>query len=328
VKSFQAGPPLPLADVAVVQASGGHSSTVFYVSDVIHGTQDNLPLGQMRLWKWTAGLPAWQQIVPPPPPVILPTAGAAPAPGPVPVAPQNARRFFVDPYRPQLLYVLSDQHIFRSDNGGQGWVIDSSLETQITRQGAFPMVIGFDESPFEALLRDMQFDPHRPGTRFAAGPSGVFATADGINWSPMLVSEPMALRPNSITYDYRSCPRAVYVSTLNSGLLRLSPIPPDWDYPMNSLQAAVGNITLLRAHDEGTGFGPPDDFLDAEVVVLLDSEPEKAFGFKLRTDADQPDAIGKLHALRDAFNNNRRVRIEFLRTGCRMGQIIRVIQQH
>jgi hypothetical protein len=97
---------------------------------------------------------------------------------------------------------------------------------------------------------------------------------------------------------------------------------------MNSLQVAVGRITLLRVHDEGTGFGPPDDQLDAEVIVLLDTEPEKAFGFKLRTGADRADADGKVLALRDAFNNNRRVRLEFLRTGCRTGQIMRVIMQH
>lgn len=269
---------------------------------------------------------AWQQLVPPPPPVV--SAATLGPPGTVPVAPPNATRFFVDPYRPWLVYVLSTTNVFRSDNGGQSWVIDTLLEGQLTQGGAFPMTIGADENPGEALLRDMQFDPHRPGTRFAAGPAGVFATYDGVHWSALIVSETMALRPNSITYDYRSCPRALYVASFNSGLLRLSPIPPDWDYPMNSLQAAMGRITLLRTHDMGTGFGPADDQLDAEVIVLLDTEPEKAFGFKLRTGADRPDAEGKLRLLRDAFNNNRRVRLEFLRTGCRTGQIVRVINQH
>lgn len=326
VKSFQAGPPLPVSDAAIVQASGGHRATVFYFGDVVRGNGSTLREGQMRLWKWAEGLPAWQQIVPPPPPVFE-TAAFGP-PGAVPVAPQNARRFFVDPYRPWLLYVLSDSHVFRSDNGGQSWVIDASLETQLTQGGAFPMNVPFDESPGEALLRDMQFDPHRPGTRFATGPAGVFATSDGVRWSALLVSEATALRPNSLTYDFRSCPRALYVTSLNSGLLRLSPIPPDWDYPMNSLQVAAGTITLLRVHDQGTGFGPADDLLDAEVIVLLDTEPEKAFGFKLRTGDDRADAAGKLRVLRDAFNSNRRVRLEFRRTGCRTGRIVRVIAQH
>ena len=144
------------------------------------------------------------------------------------------------------------------------------------------MNVILDENPAEALVRDMQFDPHRPGRASPLAPAGVFATFDGVHWSALIVSEAIALRPNNLTYDYRSCPRALYVATFNSGLLRLSPIPPDWDYPMNSLQVAIGNITLLRVHDLGTGFGPPDDELDAEVIVLLDTEPEKAFGFKLR----------------------------------------------
>jgi hypothetical protein len=150
-----------------------------------------------------------------------------------------------------------------------------------------------DDNPAEALLRDMQFDPLRPGTRFAAGPAGVFATFDGETWAPLVVSEAIALRPTGITYDFRSCPRALYVSTFNSGILRLSPFPPDWDFPLNSLQATTGLITLLRVNEVGTGYGPPDDFLDAEVIVWLDSEPEKAFGFQLRNGGSLPDAQGQ-----------------------------------
>jgi hypothetical protein len=326
VKSFQVGPRLPVSDGSIVQASGGHHATVFYFSDLIRGNRAALTPGLMRLFKFTQGMRTWQQIVPPPPAVIS-VAGLGP-PGTVPVAPQNVSRFFVDPYRPWLIYVLSTTNVFRSDNGGNTWVIDSSLQAQLTQSGAFPMTIPSDESPADALLRDMQFDPHRPGTRFATGPAGVFATFDGVHWKALVVSETMALRPISITYDYRSCPRALYVATLGSGVLRLSPFPPDWDYPMDSLQAATGRITLLRAHERGTKFGPPDDQLDAEVIAMLDTEPEKAFGFQLRTGADQPDAEGKLNLLRDAFNNNRRVRLEFLRTGCRTGKIVRVISQH
>ena len=312
VKSFQVGPPLPVTDSGIVQASGGHSATVFYFSDPVHFDFDEVnDPGKMRLWKWTAGLPAWAQIIP------------ATSPGP-----QNARRFFVDPYRPNLVYVLADDHVYRSDNSGGGWQIDARLEAQLTQNGAFSLVVSRDDNPSEALLRDMQFDPLRPGTRFAAGPAGIFATFDGTNWTPLVVSEAIALRPTGITYDYRSCPRALYVSTFNSGILRLSPFPPDWDYPMNSLQAATGLITLLRVHEIGSGYGPPDDFLDAEVIVWLDTEPETAFGFQLRDGGNLPDAQGELKTLRDAFNANRRVRLEFIRTGCRTGKIVRVIEQH
>jgi hypothetical protein len=255
VKSFQVGPQLPVNDSGAVQASGGHSSTVFYFSDPVHFDFDgvNNP-GGMRLWKWTAGLPEWELIVPPQVlahPVGIGTGGA----GGINRGPQNARRFYVDPYRPNLIYVLADDHVYRSDDGGAGWAVDTALETQLTQGGAFSCVVSQDDNPAEALLRDMQFDPLRPGTRFAAGPAGIFATFDGETWAPLVVSEAIALRPTGIAYDFRSCPRALYVSTFNSGILKLSPFPPDWDFPLNSLQATTGLITLLRVNEVGTGYG-------------------------------------------------------------------------
>jgi hypothetical protein len=133
------------------------------------------------------------------------------------------------------------------------------------------------------------------------------------------------VRPTSIIYDDRSCDRALYVGTMNRNLLRVGPIPPDWEFPIGSLQAAEGLVTLLRAHEVGSGYGPPDDQLDAEVIVWLDSQPEKAFGFQLRKDDARAAGRGKLDLLRDAFDRNARVRVEFIRSGCRTGQIIRVI---
>ena len=130
----------------------------------------------------------------------------------------------------------------------------------------------------------------------------------------------------NITYDWVACDRAVYLGTSNRGLLRLSPLPPDWEFPIGSLQAAQGHITLLRVHDPGTGYGPPYDFLDTEIVVWLDTQPEKAFGLQLRANASQHAAEGMLALLRDCFNRNRPVRIDFIRTGCRTAEIVRVIE--
>jgi hypothetical protein len=95
--------------------------------------------------------------------------------------------------------------------------------------------------------------------------------------------------------------------------------------PLGSVLGAEGRITLLRAHDVGTGFGPPNDFLDAEVIVQLDSTPGKSYGFQLRTDAFKPSRRGMFDLLRKAFAANRRVRIDFERTGVRSGRIIRVM---
>ncbi|MEZ5292810.1 MAG: hypothetical protein R2745_17140 [Vicinamibacterales bacterium] len=311
VRVFKEGPPLPANEVRVVQASGGHRSPTFYVGDQRDRILEPF-FGGQRLWKWTAGMAAWQPIVP--------ATGSGPGP-------RVAQRFFVDPYRPGLVYVLGDDHVYRSTNGGTSWRVDTALERALTENGAFPMVAVDDGNPSPALLRDMQFDPHHAGHRYAVGPAGVFQTLDGSRWTCLLRASAAACRPMNLAYDFVSCPRALYVSTSNRGVLKLAPLPPEWDFPIGSLQAAVGRITLLRVHDVGTGFGPPEDRLDGEVVVFLDSQPEKAFGFRLRTGADRPVAEGMLGVLRDAFNANRVVRLEFTRTGCRTAHIVRVVQQ-
>jgi hypothetical protein len=117
----------------------------------------------------------------------------------------------------------------------------------------------------------------------------------------------------------------LYVSTSNRGLLRLGPLPPDWEVLPGQVTATEGRVTLLRVHDVGTGYGPPDDRLDAEVIVQLDSEPGRSFGLQLRENANEDAARGMLALLRDAFNHDRRMRLEFVRTGCTVGRIIRVI---
>jgi hypothetical protein len=88
--------------------------------------------------------------------------------------------------------------------------------------------------------------------------------------------------------------------------------------------AAEGRPVFVRVHDVGTGFGPPDDRLDAEIVVRLDSEPEMAFGAQLRVDEDEPARKGMLDLLRAAFSGNRRVRLDYRRTGVASGTILRV----
>ena len=89
---------------------------------------------------------------------------------------------------------------------------------------------------------------------------------------------------------------------------------------------AIGHITMLRVHELGTGYGPGDDFLDVEVVIRLDSDGGRAFGFKLRNDDDRLAARqGMLDLLRDAFNNDWIVNIDFwIESGKNNGEIIRV----
>lgn len=91
------------------------------------------------------------------------------------------------------------------------------------------------------------------------------------------------------------------------------------------LLESKGHITFLRVHDVGTGYGPPTDYLDVEVVIQLDSQPGKAFGFQLRNDSNMPARQGMLDLLRDAFANNFPVLIDYNVTPPKVnGVIIRV----
>jgi hypothetical protein len=109
--------------------------------------------------------------------------------------------------------------------------------------------------------------------------------------------------------------------------LRLSPLPPDWDFPIGSLEEVSGRIQFLRVNDVGTGYGPPDDSIDAEVIFQLDSQPEKAFGLQLRTDENRLVNRGKLSLLRLAYAKNLPVLIDFHRISCRNGMVLRVALQ-
>ncbi len=85
-------------------------------------------------------------------------------------------------------------------------------------------------------------------------------------------------------------------------------IPPNALGPINT----SGKISLLRVHDLGTAYGPPSDQIDVEVVVQLSNQPTKAFGFQLRNDNYLPSRQGQLDLLRDAFNNNWTVHLDYL----------------
>jgi hypothetical protein len=105
----------------------------------------------------------------------------------------------------------------------------------------------------------------------------------------------------------------------------VQPRPYD-TFPTQLLQA-VGRLSFLRVHDLGTGFGPPADQLDVEVVVQLDSVPGQAFGFQLRADSNEAARRSMLEVLRNAFNEGRRVSVDYRRpVGAKNSTIIRVAQ--
>lgn len=94
--------------------------------------------------------------------------------------------------------------------------------------------------------------------------------------------------------------------------------------PIGSLIETVGRITFLRAHELGSGYGRSPNFLDCEVIAQLDEEPLRAFGFQLRADPNAPARREMFDMLRSAFIAGRPVRLDYVTTGPRAGEIIRV----
>jgi hypothetical protein len=94
---------------------------------------------------------------------------------------------------------------------------------------------------------------------------------------------------------------------------------------MADLLEKTGRIVFLRAHDLGTGYGPPDDYLDVEAVFILNALDEGAYGFQLRNDAYLPARQAMFALLRDAFVNDLLVITDYLiEPGKQNGTAIRV----
>jgi hypothetical protein len=90
--------------------------------------------------------------------------------------------------------------------------------------------------------------------------------------------------------------------------------------------AVSGKLTMLRVHDVGTKYGPETDQIDVEVVVRLNTTPDWAYGFQLRNDDNRPVRQAMLDLLRDAFNHNWTVTLEYnVDPGKKNAVIFRVI---
>lgn len=95
----------------------------------------------------------------------------------------------------------------------------------------------------------------------------------------------------------------------------------------SQLIQSQGKVTFLRVHDVGTGYGPPDDHINTEVVAGLDSVPDRRMGFQLRDDENQAARQGMLDLLRDAYTHDETVLIDYsidLTNGKKNGEAIRV----
>ncbi len=191
----QVGPFLPHQTVGVVQASGGHERTVFYVGGD----------SAKQLWKWTEGMTQWKQ--------LIPGGGAV-----------KAKRFFVSPYNPNLLYVIDGDHIKRSDDGGTTWQVDVNLERMVTSNGRIPAARDEATDTTQVVLSDMQFDPFNPGRRFAVGSAGAFMTTDGVAWQRLLDTGAIRGLPTNCFFDFATTPSdpALYVGFAGRSILKIS----------------------------------------------------------------------------------------------------------
>jgi hypothetical protein len=192
------GPFLPAVDAGIVQAAGGHDRTVFYLG----GDKSN------RLWKWSAGMDIWEQLIP--------------SSRTTKVRVTKARRFFANPYQSNNIYVLDAHHVFRSDDSGATWQIDANLETQLTCAQRIP--VERDGDYVNLILTDMQFDPLDPRRRFAVGLAGAFLTKDGVNWERLLDTGALRGRPVNCYFDRASDPKqpALYVSFAGRSVVKIS----------------------------------------------------------------------------------------------------------
>ena len=215
-KASQYGPDLPSCPgnatcIDVVQGVGGHSAPVMYAGDPGMGPNDTRTHFQ-TLWKWAPGMANWLQIVP------------SPTGTPAGKSAIIATRFFADPYNANEVYIIDQNAIKRSDDGGATWNVDTSLDTVATESHTF----AYAEPGDFAVIKDMVFVREEPGTRFAVGTAGVFYTLKGNNWFRYLSTSAFPSRPVSAYFDpiSDSCDRALYVALDGRGIIRLDPIPP------------------------------------------------------------------------------------------------------
>jgi hypothetical protein len=173
-----------------------------------------------------------------------------------------------------------------------------------------------------------------PGTKGLRGGPGNFFSVDNGTTLLKLFNDSTQ---GGDTRDWESPPAPgstndAFNQTIFSGLVnpvsavdfRLMDVIGYGSTPIGSILETVGHITFLRAHDLGTGYGKPPNFLDCEVIVLLAEEPLRAFGFQLRADSERPTRREMFDLLRSAFVAERPVRLDYVKTGPQVGEIIRV----
>jgi hypothetical protein len=76
-----------------------------------------------------------------------------------------------------------------------------------------------------------------------------------------------------------------------------------------ALLKTSGTVAFLLVRNVGGGSGQDSD--DAEVVVKLNAEPDRAMGFRLRKGADEPARRAMLDTLWESYLNNWTVVLDY-----------------
>jgi hypothetical protein len=92
---------------------------------------------------------------------------------------------------------------------------------------------------------------------------------------------------------------------------------------------ASGTVTFLRVHNLNSGFGPPGDVIDGELVGQVSGAPDHFFGTTLRNDAQLPSHEGMLALLRDGLVHRDHIRttVDYdldVQDGRKNGRLVRV----
>lgn len=72
----------------------------------------------------------------------------------------------------------------------------------------------------------------------------------------------------------------------------------------------TGPVEWIRVNDVGTGFGPPTDFIDGEVIFKL-TNGDNRYGFQLRNNENALVAQGGLKLLTDAMRKGWLVNVDY-----------------
>lgn len=216
----------------------------------------------------------------------------------------------VDPDDPAIVYVSTHGSVFRMRRS-----------TTLPTEGTITATNITLNLPSALSVKTLAVDRMNPFTIYAGTNKGVYRgrSVDGgttWNWSAYLNGLPLA---NVRDLEVHPVSGVMLAATFGRSAYEVNTGPP-----LGSLLSVTGKVTFLRVNDVGTGIGSPTDFLDAEAIVQLDSQPGRSFGFTLRNGVDQADHGAMLDLLRSAFGQDRTVRLEFIRTGLKNGRIIRV----